>query len=97
MKVTLTPELEKIVQTYIDSGQYQNPSEVLFASLQLLQSTETHSEMSFGILDEHSHFIPMTESEMVQESLKVLENYQNDGTPHSEVEIWAKSLGRKPN
>jgi putative addiction module CopG family antidote len=97
MKVTLTPELEKIVQTYIDNGQYQNPSEVLFASLQLLQSTETHSGMSFGILDEHSQFIPMTESEMVQESLKVLENYQNDGMPHSEVEIWARNLGRKPN
>jgi putative addiction module CopG family antidote len=97
MQVTLTPELEQIVQTYIDSGQYQDPSEVLLASLQLLQNTETYSELSFGTLDEHRQFIPMTEFEMVQESLKVLENYQNNGIPHSEVEIWAKNLGRKPN
>jgi hypothetical protein len=96
MQITLPLELEQIVQTYLDSGQYQNPAEVLMAGLQLLQHNKTFPEMSFGILDEQSRFLPLTESEMIQESLKVLENHQNNGIPQSEVEIWANSLGRHP-
>jgi hypothetical protein len=96
MQITLPLELEQIVQTYLDSGQYQNPAEVLMAGLQLLQHNKTSSEMSFGILDRQSQFLPLTESEMIQESLKVLENYQNNGIPQSEVEIWANNLGKHP-
>jgi hypothetical protein len=94
MQITLPLELEQIVQTYLDSGQYQNPAEVLMAGLKLLQSNNISPEMSFGILDEQSQFLPLTESEMIQESLKALEHYQNNGIPQSEVEIWANNLGK---
>jgi hypothetical protein len=96
MQITLPLEIEQIVQNYLDSGQYQNPAEVLMAGLQLLQHNKISSEMSFGILDEQSQFLPLTESEMIQASLKVLENYQNHGIPQSEVEIWANNLSNTP-
>jgi hypothetical protein len=30
---------------------------------------------------------------MIQQSLDVLANYQQDGIPHDQVEAWVKSLG----
>jgi hypothetical protein len=95
MQITLPLELEQIVQTYLDSGEYQNPAEVLMAGLKLLQHNNTSSGMSFGILDEQSQFLPLTESEMIQESLKALEHYQNNGVSQSDVEIWANNLGKR--
>jgi hypothetical protein len=94
MQVTINPELEQIIQAYLDSGRYQNPTEVLLAGLELLQRQEAAPNMSFGIIDQQNQFLPLTESEMAQESLKVLENYQQkqNGTSQSEVEAWANNL-----
>jgi hypothetical protein len=92
MQVTINPELEQIIQAYLDSGRYQNPTEVLLAGLELLQRQEAAPNMSFGIIDQQNQFLPLTESEMAQESLKVLENCQQNGTPQSEVEAWANNL-----
>jgi hypothetical protein len=92
MEVTINPELEQIIQAYLDSGRYQNPTEVLLAGLELLQRQEAAPNMSFGIIDHQNQFLPLTESEMAQESLKVLENYQQNGTSQSEVEAWANNL-----
>jgi Arc/MetJ-type ribon-helix-helix transcriptional regulator len=92
MQVTINPELEQIIQAYLDSGRYQNPTEVLLAGLELLQRQEAAPNMSFGIIDQQNQFLPLTESEMAQESLKVLENYQQNGISQSEVEAWANNL-----
>ena len=40
MQVTLPLELEQIVQTYLNTGKYQNAEEVLLAGVQLLQREE---------------------------------------------------------
>ncbi len=50
-------------------------------------------EETFGELNEHLNFSPLTETEMIQESLDVLANYQQDAIPHNQVEAWVKSLG----
>jgi Arc/MetJ-type ribon-helix-helix transcriptional regulator len=50
MQVILPTEIEHTVQSYLDSGQYQSPKDVLLAGLKLLQ----HSEMSFGVFQEHN-------------------------------------------
>jgi Bacterial antitoxin of ParD toxin-antitoxin type II system and RHH len=92
MQVTINPEFEQIIQAYLDSGRYQNPTEVLLAGLELLQRQEAAPNMSFGIIDQQNQFLPLTESEMAQESLKVLENYQQNGTSQSEIEAWANNL-----
>ena len=96
MQVTLPLELEQIVQTYLNTGKYQNAEEVLLAGVQLLQQEETLTNITFGILDEQSQFSPLTESQMVEESLKVLANYQNNAIPQREVEaiIIASGIGR---
>jgi hypothetical protein len=39
---------------------------------------------------------PLKESEMIQESLKTLENYRNNGISQNAVEIWANNLGKRP-
>ena len=80
MQVTLPPELEQIVQTYLNSGKYQNAAEILLAGVQLLQREETSPDLTFGILDEQRQFFPLTESELIQESLKVLANHRNAHT-----------------
>jgi putative addiction module CopG family antidote len=92
MQVTLTPELEQIIQACLSSGKYQNAVEVLLAGVKLLQREETPVNMTFGILNEQSQFLPLTESEMIEESLKVLENHRNDTIPHHEVEKWVNRL-----
>jgi Arc/MetJ-type ribon-helix-helix transcriptional regulator len=92
MQITLPLELEQIVQTYIDSGKYQNAEEVLLAGVQLLQREETPANISFGTLTEHNQFFPLTELEMIQESLTVLENHRHNAIPHGQVETWANSL-----
>jgi len=40
MNVSLTPELEKLVQKKVDSGLYNNASEVVREALRLLKETE---------------------------------------------------------
>jgi Arc/MetJ-type ribon-helix-helix transcriptional regulator len=92
MQVILTTEIEHIVQSYLDTGKYQNPEDVLLAGLQLLQ----RNEMSFGVLHEHDEFMPLTEAEMIQASLQVLEDHRHNGIPHTEVAAWANSLGENP-
>ena len=93
MQVTLPPELEQIVQTYLNSGKYQNAAEILLAGVQLLQREETSPDLTFGILDEQRQFFPLTESELIQESLKVLANHRNDRISQHQVEAWVDSLG----
>jgi hypothetical protein len=44
--------------------------------------------MTFGILNEQNQFSPLTELEMIQASLQVLEHHQHDAIPHTEVERW---------
>ena len=80
MQVTLTPELEQIVQTYLNSGKYQNAAEILLAGVQLLQREETSSELTLGILDEQRQFFPLPESELTQESFKALANHRHAHT-----------------
>ncbi|MCY7366928.1 MAG: hypothetical protein LH474_02115 [Chamaesiphon sp.] len=93
MQVTLPLELEQIVQTYLNSCKYQNAEEVLLAGVQLLQRQETLSNLTFGILGEQNQFSPLTESGMVEESLKVLANHRNkNAIPQSQVEVWVDSL-----
>ncbi len=93
MQVTLTPELEQIVQIYLNSGKYKNAEEVLLAGVQLLQHEETHPHLTFGILNEQHHFSALNESEMIQESLEVLANHRNDRISQHQVEAWMNSLG----
>lgn len=96
MQVTLPPELEDIIQTYLSSGKYQNAVEVLLAGVKLLQREEASVDITFGIIDEQNQFFPLTESEMIRESLEVLENHQHDAIPHSQIESWADSLTIDP-
>jgi hypothetical protein len=97
MQITLPPELEQIVQSYLRAGKYQSPVEVLLAGLQLLQQEEVDEDIVFGTFDEQSQFLPLTESEMVQASLKALADRQDVAIPHSEVEAWANGLGQAGN
>ena len=60
MQVTLPLELEQIVQTYLNSGKYQNAEEVLLAGVQLLQREETLAGVTFSVLGEQSQFSPLT-------------------------------------
>ncbi len=92
MQVTINSELEKIIQAYVDSGKYQNPTEVLTAGLELLQRED--ADPIFGMIDQQNQFMPLTESEMVIESLKVLENHQHNGVSQNEMEAWANNLDR---
>ena len=92
MQVTLPLELEQIVQTYFNSGKYQNAEEVLLAGVQLLQQEETLAGVTFDLLGEQSQFSPLTESEMVEKSLKVLANHQNNAISQREVETWVDRL-----
>lgn len=47
MNISLTPELEKIVQDKVNSGFYGNASEVLRAGLRLLVEQEQHRQGRF--------------------------------------------------
>jgi hypothetical protein len=84
--------LNRLLQDYPDSGQYQSPTEILLAALELLQHQELAPVMSFGVIDQQNQFVPLTESKMAQESLRVLENHQQSDTSQSEVENWANNL-----
>jgi antitoxin ParD1/3/4 len=44
MNVSLTPELEEIVQNYVKNGMYGNQSEVLRAGLRLLHAKDQEQE-----------------------------------------------------
>ncbi len=96
MQITLPDELEHIIQTYLNTGKYQNAVEVLVAGVKLLEREEIPENMTFGILNEQNQFSPLTESQMIQASLQVLENHQHDAIPHNEVERWVDSLTTKP-
>ena len=60
--------------------------------VQLLQREETLAGVTFGILGEQNQFFPLTESEMVEERLKVLANHRNNSIPQHEVEAWVDHL-----
>lgn len=105
MQIVLPPELEQLVQRQINSGNYQTAIEVLLAGVRLLETQNQQNasradatdrsigEETFGELNEHLNFSPLTETEMIQQSLDVLANYQQDAIPHDQVEAWVKSLG----
>ncbi|NEP43253.1 MAG: hypothetical protein F6K35_30125 [Okeania sp. SIO2H7] len=38
MQITLSPEQEKLIQEELNSGEYQNPNDVITAALQLLKN-----------------------------------------------------------
>jgi hypothetical protein len=95
MQIILPPELEEIVQNYLHSGKYQTAAEVLLAGVKLLQQEEAPTNMTFGILDKQSQYIVLTESEMIQESLKVLESHGNNSIPQSQVETWVDTLAKE--
>ncbi len=97
MQITLPDELEYIIQTYLNSGKYQNAVEVLFAGVKLLEREEIPADMTFGSLDEQNQFSPLTEAEMIRSSLQVLENHQHDTIPHNEIERWVDSLTVNPH
>jgi antitoxin ParD1/3/4 len=48
MNVSLTPELEKLVETRVRSGRYQSASEVIRAGLRLLEDQELMREAQLG-------------------------------------------------
>jgi antitoxin ParD1/3/4 len=50
MNVSLTPELEEIVLTYIQKGMYGNQSEVFRAALRLLHEQEQEREARLAAL-----------------------------------------------
>lgn len=105
MQIVLPPELEQLVQRQINSGNYQSAIEVLLAGVRLLEAQNQQdairasatdrsiADETFGELDEHLNFSPVTEAEMIQQSLDVLANYQQDAIPHEQVEAWVNSLG----
>jgi putative addiction module CopG family antidote len=93
MQIDLPPELEQIVRAYIHSGRYQTAVDVLQAGVQLLQREEMPNSITFGAIDERLQFTPLSETEMIRESLKVLENNRADTIPHSTVEAWVENLG----
>jgi hypothetical protein len=51
-----------------------------------IEREEIPENMTFGILNEQNQFSPLTESEMIQASLQVLEHHQHDIILHTEVE-----------
>lgn len=96
MQIVLSPELEELVQRQIASGKYQTVLDVLVAGVQLLENQAQQSNAEpeiYGELDPDLRFLPLTEAEMVQQSLAVLANYQHDAVDHARVEAWVNSLG----
>jgi len=96
MQIVLPPELEELVQRQITSGKYQTVLDVLVAGVQLLEHQDerlTGVDVTYGAVDENLKFSPLTEAEMVQQSLAVLATYQHDAIPHDQVEAWGNSLG----
>jgi putative addiction module CopG family antidote len=96
MQIVLPPELEQLVQHQIISGNYQTAIDVIWAGVRLLErqgQQDAVSDRSFGDLDDHLNFVPLTEAEMIQKSLDVLASYQQDAIPHDQVKAWVKSLG----
>lgn len=41
MQITLSPEQEKLIQEELNSGEYQNPNDVITAALQLLKNRKS--------------------------------------------------------
>lgn len=52
-------------------------------------------DLEFGTLDDDLNFSPLTEGEMIQQSLVVLEGYRRDryAVRQEQVEAWVASLG----
>jgi antitoxin ParD1/3/4 len=48
--VNLTPELERFVLAKVDSGRYENASEVVRAALRTLEREERHHEAKLAVL-----------------------------------------------
>ncbi|MGH2413202.1 MAG: ribbon-helix-helix domain-containing protein [Microcystaceae cyanobacterium] len=96
MQIVLPPELEQLVRHQIESGKYQTALEVLLAGVRLLEhqdKLDASADETWGELDKHLNFAPLTEAEMIQQSLELLASYQQDAIPHDQVEAWARSLG----
>jgi hypothetical protein len=54
------PTLQLVISDkLLDSGQYQNPTEVLLTALELLQHQELAPVMSFGVIDQQNQFVPL--------------------------------------
>jgi hypothetical protein len=60
------------------------------------QLVENSGDYEWGKIDENQQFQPMTEDEMVAESLAAWAEYQKnpEGVPHDLVKRWAESLGQ---
>lgn len=54
------------------------------------------ADYEWGEIDDDGQFRPMSEDEMVAESLAVWAEYQKnpEGVPHDAVKRWAESLGQ---
>ncbi|WAN68618.1 hypothetical protein BJP36_40310 [Moorena producens JHB] len=54
----------------------------------------TEESFDYGEIDSGLNFQPLTEEEMVQQSLLALEAYLREGSsvPHNRVREWANSL-----
>ncbi|HYG87400.1 MAG TPA: type II toxin-antitoxin system ParD family antitoxin [Azospirillum sp.] len=50
--VHLTPDLERFARQCVESGRYNNVSEVVRSGLRMLQDAETHRERFIAMLDE---------------------------------------------
>jgi antitoxin ParD1/3/4 len=52
VNVTLTPELEKLIQTKVESGQYESRDAVVRVALELFREQEAAQERLDALLDE---------------------------------------------
>jgi antitoxin ParD1/3/4 len=50
MTITLTPEMEHLIQNKIQSGRFGSPSDVVYEGLRLLEQEETSEEIRFNEL-----------------------------------------------
>jgi len=76
MNITLTPQLEAIVQQKVDSGDYQNASEVLREALTLLEERDHRDRLiaaiAIGNADvergDLSRWTPQSMSQLIREA-----------------------------
>lgn len=75
------------------------PDTSLEALAEILETQPTEEfaldDLEFGTLDDDLNFSPLTEAEMIQQSLAILEDYKRDrrAISHEQVEAWVASLG----
>ena len=83
MNVSLTPELERLVEQKVQSGRYQNNSEVIRTALRKLFDEEAEQEQRLALLEAE-----------VQKGLQSIK----EGRVVSADEVWQRIMGgrRKP-